>query len=133
MFVLLFKNGVYNPKRISFDDYCMALVEMKDFDASIDNKTFFEQSVKNKLEAYEKLVEMSRNDYYATWNVLDYLYHQNYYKLVGINLSKQRNTTISLKVNFIEKLGKYNDVTMFFIAKNQQKPILNLDSLNVLE
>ena len=111
----------------------MALVEMKDFDASINNKAFFEKSVKNKLEAYEKLVEMSRNDYYATWNVLDYLHHQNYYKLVGINLSKQRNTTISLKVNFIEKLGKYNDVTMFFIAKNQQKPILNLDSLNVVE
>ena len=44
----------------------MALVEMKDFDASINNKAFFEQSVKNKLEAYEKLVEMSRNDYYAT-------------------------------------------------------------------
>ena len=44
----------------------MALVEMKDFDASINNKAFFEKSVKNKLEAYEKLVEMSRKDYYAT-------------------------------------------------------------------
>ena len=111
----------------------MELIEMKDFDASIDNKTFFELPVKNKLEAYEKLVEMSRNDYYGTWNVLDYLYHQNCYKLIGINLSKQTNTTISQKVNFIEKLGGYNDVTMFFIAKNQQKPILNLDSLNVVE
>ena len=133
MFILLFKNGVYNPKIISFDEYCMELIEMKDFDASIDNKTFFELPVKNKLEAYEKLVEMSRNDYYGTWNVLDYLYHQNCYKLIGINLSKQTNTTISQKVNFIEKLGGYNDVTMFFIAKNQQKPILNLDSLNVVE
>ena len=38
------------------------LVEIKNFNALIDNKPFFNQSVKNKKEAYEKLVEMSRND-----------------------------------------------------------------------
>ena len=29
---------------------------------------------------YKKLVEMSKNDDYATGNLLDYLYHQNIYK-----------------------------------------------------
>ena len=29
---------------------------------------------------YEKLIEMSRNNEYATRNLLDYLYHQNYDK-----------------------------------------------------
>ena len=32
----------------------MPLVEIKGFDALIDNKTFFGQPVKNKQEAYEK-------------------------------------------------------------------------------
>ena len=41
----------------------MPLVEIKDFNALIDNKQFFDQPVKNKQEAYEKLVEMSRNNY----------------------------------------------------------------------
>ena len=40
----------------------MPLVEIKDFNALIDNKPFFDQPVKNKQEAYEKLIEMSRND-----------------------------------------------------------------------
>ena len=38
----------------------MPLEEIKDFDALIDNKPFFDESVKNKQEAYEKLIEMSK-------------------------------------------------------------------------
>ena len=36
----------------------MPLVEIKDFNALIDNKPFFDQSVKNKQEAYDKLIEI---------------------------------------------------------------------------
>ena len=34
------------------------------------------------------LVEMSRNNDYARGNLLDYLYHQNYYKLIGVDLCR---------------------------------------------
>ena len=40
----------------------MPLAEIKDFNALTDNKPFSDQPVKNKQEAYEKLIEMSRND-----------------------------------------------------------------------
>ena len=43
----------------------MALVEIKDFNASVDNKPFFDQPVKNKQEPYQKLVEMSGNYNYT--------------------------------------------------------------------
>ena len=66
MFVLSLSNGGNNPTRNSFDKYYMPLVEIKDFNALIDNKAFFDQPLKNKQEAYEKLVEMSRNSDYAT-------------------------------------------------------------------
>ena len=39
----------------------MLLVEINDFNALIDNKSFFDQPVKNKQEAYEKLIEMPRS------------------------------------------------------------------------
>ena len=42
----------------------MPLVEIKDFNAINDNKTFFNEPLKNKQEAHEKLVEISRNIYY---------------------------------------------------------------------
>ena len=37
---------------------------------------------------------MSRNDDYTSGNLLDYLYHQKYYKLIGTDLSRQTNTSI---------------------------------------
>ena len=42
--------------------------------------------MKNKREAYEKLIEMSRNNDHTAGNLLDYLYHQRYSKLIGIDL-----------------------------------------------
>ena len=56
MFVLSFKNGNDDATRDSSDKYYMQWVEIKDFNALIDNKPFFGQPVKNKQEAYEKLV-----------------------------------------------------------------------------
>ena len=86
MFVLSFNN---DPTSYSFDKYYMPLAKIKDFNALINNKQFFDHPVKNKQEAYEKLIEMSRNDDYTTRNLLHYLYHQKYYKPTGIDLSRQ--------------------------------------------
>ena len=78
---------------------------------------------------------MSKNDFYTTGNLLDFSYHQNYYKLIGTNLSRQANTNIPQQSNFIEKLEEDDGARIFFIAEKQQKAILNfsLDSLIVKE
>ena len=75
---------------------------------------------------------MSKNDGYTTGNVLDFSYHQNYYKLIGIDLSAQTNMSIPQQIYFPGKLEWDDDAR---IAKKQQKTILNLslDSLIVAE
>ena len=65
LFILSFKNN--DPIRNSFDKYYMLLVEIKDFNALIDNKPFFGKPVKNKQKAYEKHIEMSKNDEKETY------------------------------------------------------------------
>ena len=70
--------------RDSFIRHYQPLAEIKYLIVLINNKPFFDWSVKNKQKAYKKLVEMSRNDDYTTGNLLNYLYHQKYYKLKGI-------------------------------------------------
>ena len=65
--------------------YYISLVQIKDFNALIYNKPFFDQPVKNKQDTNKELVKMLRNDDYTTGNILDYSYHQKYYKLVGID------------------------------------------------
>ena len=78
---------------------------------------------------------MSRNNDYTTGNLLDYLHHQKYYKLIDIDLSRQANTSIPQQINFTGKLEEDDGAMMFFIAEKQQKTILNvsLDSLIVAE
>ena len=56
----------------------MPLIKINDFNALIDNKPF--QSVKKKIK------KRLRKDYYTTGYLLDYLYQQKYYKLIGIDL-----------------------------------------------
>ena len=126
VFVLSLKNGNNYSTRNSFNKYYMPLVEIKDFNALNDNKPFFDQPVKHKQEAYERLIKMSRNDDYTTGNLLDYLYHQNYYKLIDIDLSRQTNTSIPQQINFVRKLDEDDGGKMFFITQKQQKTILNI-------
>ena len=47
---------------------------------------------------------MSKNDDFTTENLLYFSYHRNYYKLIGIDLSRQTNTNIPQRINFIGKL-----------------------------
>ena len=41
---------------------------------------------------------MSRNDDYTTGNLLDYLYHQKCYKLIGTDLSRKTNMSIPQQI-----------------------------------
>ena len=63
------------------------------------------------------------------------MYHQKYYKLISIDLSKQTNTVITQQINFTGKLEEDDVAAMFFITEKLQKAILNfsLDSLIVTE
>ena len=64
---------------------------------------------------------MSKNYGYTAGNLLDYLYHQKYYKLIGTDLSRQTNTSISQHINFIGRLEKDEGAAMFFIDEKQQQ------------
>ena len=78
---------------------------------------------------------MIKNGDYTTQNLLDYLHHQNYYKLTGTDLSRQTNASIPQQINVTGKLEEDDSAAIIFIAENQHKTILNfsLDSLIVSE
>ena len=59
--------------------------------------------MKNKKEAYENCIEMSRNDDYTTENLLNFSYHQNYNKAIGLDLSREKNINFPQATNFTKK------------------------------
>ena len=74
-----------------------------------------------KQEAHVNLLEISINNDYVTGNILDCLYHQKYYKLIGIDYSRQRYTVFPQQINFVRKLEEDDVATMFFFPEKKQK------------
>ena len=62
---------------------------------------------------------------------MDYLYHQKYYNIIGIDLFRQTITNILQQINFVGKLGD-DGATIFFIAEKQQNTILNFSSNSLI-
>ena len=60
--------------RTSFLKYYVPNVQIKAFNVLIDGKGFFDMPIKNGEEAYEKIIEMRRNNDYTTGNLLYYEY-----------------------------------------------------------
>ena len=66
---------------------------------------------------------MSKNNDYATGNLLDYEYFSKHYKLLAIDLRKQielENPDLKQQISFIGKLEE-DDTTMFFIIEKSEK------------
>ena len=94
--------------RQSFSQFYLPNVMVKDYNVIIDKLAFFDLSIKTEEEAYEKIIDISRNNEYKTGNLLDYDDLKKYYKLIAIDLSKQQvlqeNEDLIQQINFIGKL-----------------------------
>ena len=125
LFVLSFENDNGNVNnRTSFSRYYLPKVQIKNFNVLIDKTAFFDLPVKNEEDAYEKIIETSRNNEYNTGNLLDYEYLKKCYRLIAIDLSKQGNldkNTIQ-QINFFGTLEQ--EAIMFFIIEKKEETIL---------
>ena len=68
LFVLSFEN---EKDKTSFSKYYTPKVEIKDFNVLVHGEFFFDVPVKNKEEAYEQIIEISKNNDYTAGNLLD--------------------------------------------------------------
>ena len=139
LFVLSFKrieeNDVKKDHRDSFSHYYVPNVEIKDFNVLIDGKSFVDLPVKSEEEAYEKIIEMSRNNDCTTSNLLDFDYFKEDYRLIKIDVSKQTKLKDPKQINFIGKLeGQDNVATMFLIIEKSEETTLEFlqNSVNIL-
>ena len=136
LFVLSFEN---ETDRTFFSKYYVRKVEIKDFNVLIDGKPFFEIPIKNKEEAYEQIIEMSKNSVtgnnrYTTGNLLDYEYFSKRYRLIAKDLSKQmelKKFELKQQINFIGRLERNDGATMFFIIKKKEETTFDFSQNSV--
>ena len=123
LFVLAYQA---TANRQSFSQFYMPGVMIKDFNVIIDKLAFFDLAIKTEEEAYEKIIDISRNNEYTTGNLLDYDYFKKYYKLIAIDLSKQQvlqeNEDLIQQINFIGRLEQ--EANVFIIIEKKEHTIL---------
>ena len=123
MFVLAYQNV---DDRQSYDEFYLPKVMIKDYNVIIDKLAFFDLPIKTD-EAYEKIIDISRNNEYTTGNLLDYDYFKKYYKLIAIDLSKQQalqeNEDLIQQINFIGRLEEAANI--FIVIEKKEKTISN--------
>ena len=123
LLVLAYQNA---DDRQSFSQFCLPKVMVKDYNVIIDKLAFFDLPIKTEEEAYEKIIDISRNNEYTTGSLLDYDYFKKYYKLIAIDLSKQQvlqeNDDLIQQINFIGRLTEAANV--FTIIEKKEHTIL---------
>ena len=123
LFVLAYQTA---DDRKSFSQFYLPRVMIKDYNVIIDKLAFFDLPIETEEEAYEKIIDISRNTEYKTGNLLDYDYFKNYYKLIAIDLSKQQvlqeNEDLIQQINFIGRLEQASNV--FIIIEKKENTIL---------
>ena len=84
-----------------------------------------------KRKLTKKIIEMSRNNDYATVNLLDFVCFKKNYKLIAIDLSKQTKLKDPQQISFIGKLLAARGATMFFIIEKSEETTLNFSQNSV--
>ena len=119
LIVLAYQNA---DDRQSFSQFYLRKVLVRDINVIIDKLAFFDLPVKTEEEAYEKIIDISRNNEYTTGNLLDYDYFKKHYKLIAIDSSKQQvlqeNDDLIQQINFI---GKLEEAANVFIKSKRKK------------
>ena len=86
----------------------------------IDRKNLFDQSVKNNKATYENIKKLAtlQGDDYTRGFLLDYMYFKNYFKLIAVDLSKQKALDPDLKaiqqINFTANLDRAGKKEILF-------------------
>ena len=126
LFVLAFEN---DEQRKSNKRYCIPNVEIKDYNVIIDGKNCFDKPVKNDKVTYENIRKTTNgqgNDY-TTGCLLDYTYFKKYYKMIAVDLNKQKGLHADPKaiqqITFTANLDRDENTIIYFILEEAKETV----------
>ena len=106
---MIYSNQDDSDKRFKARRYYLPKGIIKNYNAIINRKNFYDQPTDSDINRYEeirKLATGQREDY-TTGYLLDYKYIKNHYKLVAFDLSRQKELGADPKaIKHIELVGQ---------------------------
>ena len=108
--------------------YYLPRIDLKKYNVNIDGRNFYDNPIDSDIEKYRELkkVMIGKGENYTTGSLLDYDYFNKHYKLVAVDLSKQKELDADPRaiqqIEFKYMLG--TDSTIYWVLEKSKKTIL---------
>ena len=108
LYVLAFNNtdGGNKGETNSHRKYFLPRVNKTNYNVLIDGRNFYDQPINDLIKQYDEIrkIATGKGDDYTTGCLLDYQYFKDHYRIIAVDLSKQKELDAELftKLNFVE-------------------------------
>ena len=127
-FLMAYNREDGEPTRDDKQRYYLPRIDLNKYNVIIDGQNFYDNPIESDIEKYKELkkVMIGKGEDYATGSLLDYNYLNKHYKLVAVDLSKQKELDADPRaIQQIEfKYMLETDSTIYWILEKSKETIL---------
>ena len=128
LFVMGYNRVDGQPTRNGQQKYYLPRIDLNKYNVIIDGRNFYDNPIESDIEKYRefKKVMIGKGEDYTTGSLLDYNYFKKHYKLVTVDLSKQKELDADPRaiqqIEFKYMLG--TNSTIYWVLKKSKETIL---------
>ena len=130
LFVMAYNRVDYQPTREGQKKYYLPRISLNKYNVIIDGRNFDDNPIESDIEKYRELkkVMIGKGEDYTTGSLLDYNYFDKHYKLVAVDLSKQKELDADPRaIQQIEyKYMLRTNSTIYWVLHKSKETILEL-------
>ena len=128
LFVMAYNREDGQPTKNGQRKYYLPRIDLEKYNIIIDGRNFYDNPIENDIEKYRELkkVMIGKGEDYTAGSLLDYNYFDTHYKLVAVDLSKQKELDADPRaiqqIEFKYTLG--TDSTIHWVLQKSKETIL---------
>ena len=128
LFVMAYSRLANQPTRDGRRKYYLPRIDLNKYNVIIDGRNFYDNPIESDIEKYRELkkVMIGKGEDYTTGSLLDYNYFKKHYKLVAVDLSKQKELNADPRaiqqIEFKYMLG--TNSTIYLVFEKSKETIL---------
>ena len=127
LFVMAYNRANNQPTRNGQQKYYLPRIDLNKYNVIIDGRNFYDNSIESDIEKYRELkkVMIGKGEDYTKGSLLYYNYFDKHYKLVAVDLSKQKELDADPRaIHQIEfKYMLQTDSTIYWVLEKSKETI----------
>ena len=128
LFVMAYNRANGQPTRNGQQKYYLPRIDLEKYNVIIDGRNFYDNPIESDVEKYRELkkVMIGKGEDYTTGSLFDFNYFDKHYKLVAVDLSKQKELDADPRaiqqIEFKYMLG--TNSTIYWVLEKSKETIL---------